>query len=82
MRQLQGGLWHWQPSEPWDQAVSSYAIDDDDRVLLFDSLAVPSEIEKPARLTDPRSSARSPELRVRMSRFRSSTSSAIRAASQ
>ena len=53
VRQLQTGLWHWtaphpdwQPSEPWDQAVSSYAIDEDDRLLLFDPLAVPSEIEE------------------------------------
>jgi glyoxylase-like metal-dependent hydrolase (beta-lactamase superfamily II) len=44
--------WHWQtshpdwrPSEPWDQNVSSYAIDDDERLLLFDPLGVPSEIE-------------------------------------
>jgi hypothetical protein len=32
-------------SEPWDQNVSSYAIDDDERLLLFDPLRVPSEIE-------------------------------------
>jgi glyoxylase-like metal-dependent hydrolase (beta-lactamase superfamily II) len=51
MRELQPGLWHWEaphpdwtPSEPWDQAVSSYAIDDGERLLLFDPLAVPSEI--------------------------------------
>ena len=52
MQELQTGLWHWQashpdwdPSEPWDQNVSSYAIDDDGRLLLFDPLGVPSEIE-------------------------------------
>jgi hypothetical protein len=52
VRELRPGLWHWQaphpdwrPSEPWDQNVSSYAIDDDERLLLFDPLAVPSEIE-------------------------------------
>ncbi len=52
MRELRQGLWHWQaphpdwrPSEPWDQNVSSYAIDDDERLLLFDPLGVPSEIE-------------------------------------
>jgi glyoxylase-like metal-dependent hydrolase (beta-lactamase superfamily II) len=52
VRELQEGLWHWQaphpdwrPSEPWDQNVSSYAIDDDERLLLFDPLGVPSEIE-------------------------------------
>ena len=52
MRELGPGLWHWQAphpdwraSEPWDQNVSSYAIDDDERLLLFDPLGVPSEIE-------------------------------------
>jgi glyoxylase-like metal-dependent hydrolase (beta-lactamase superfamily II) len=51
MRELQPGLWHWQAphpgwesSEPWDQNVSSYAIDDGERLLLFDPLGVPSEI--------------------------------------
>ncbi len=52
MRELRPGLWHWQAphpewrsSEPWDPNVSSYAIDDDERLLLFDPLGVPSEIE-------------------------------------
>jgi len=52
VRELRHGLWQWQaphpdwvPSEPWDQNVSSYAIDDDERLLLFDPLGVPSEIE-------------------------------------
>jgi glyoxylase-like metal-dependent hydrolase (beta-lactamase superfamily II) len=51
VRELQAGLWHWQaphpewtPGERWPQQVSSYAIDDGARVLLFDPLAVPSEI--------------------------------------
>jgi glyoxylase-like metal-dependent hydrolase (beta-lactamase superfamily II) len=51
MRELRAGLWHWQaphpdwqPSEPWNQVVSSYAIDDGDRLLLFDPIAPPSEI--------------------------------------
>ena len=53
MRELRPGLWHWKaphpewkPSEPWDENVSSYAIDDGERLLLFDPLAVPSEIEE------------------------------------
>ncbi len=53
MHELEPGLWHWQashsgwrPSEPWDQMVSSYAIDDGDRLLLFDALGVPPEIEE------------------------------------
>jgi hypothetical protein len=35
----------WQSTEPWDQNVSSYAIDDGERLLLFDPLAVPSELD-------------------------------------
>jgi glyoxylase-like metal-dependent hydrolase (beta-lactamase superfamily II) len=53
MRELQSGLWHWQaphpgwsPDEPWEQEVSSYAIDDGSRLLLFDPLAPPGELEK------------------------------------
>jgi glyoxylase-like metal-dependent hydrolase (beta-lactamase superfamily II) len=49
--ELAPGLWHWeaphpgwQPSEPWDRNVSSYAIDDGVRLLLFDPLGVPSDI--------------------------------------
>ena len=52
MRELSPGLWHWQAphpewreSEPWDPNVSSYAIADDERLLLFDPLGVPAEIE-------------------------------------
>jgi glyoxylase-like metal-dependent hydrolase (beta-lactamase superfamily II) len=50
--ELAPGLWHWKaphpdwrPSEPWDRNVSSYAIDDGERLLLFDPLGVPDEIE-------------------------------------
>jgi glyoxylase-like metal-dependent hydrolase (beta-lactamase superfamily II) len=50
---LRPGLWHWtephpdwRPTEPWDPNVSSYAIDDGERLLLFDPMAPPSEIEK------------------------------------
>ena len=39
MRELQPGLWHWEaphpewaPGEPGDQVVSSYAIDDGERL--------------------------------------------------
>ena len=55
MRELQTGLWHWEArhpdwreSEPWSPDVSSYAIDDGKRLLLFDPLGVPSEIEERA----------------------------------
>jgi glyoxylase-like metal-dependent hydrolase (beta-lactamase superfamily II) len=50
---LRPGLWHWRArhsewraSEPWDPNVSSYAIDDGTRLLLFDPIAPPSEIEE------------------------------------
>jgi glyoxylase-like metal-dependent hydrolase (beta-lactamase superfamily II) len=52
VRELAPGLWHWQAahpdwedSEPWGPEVSSYALDDADRLLLFDPLAVPDELE-------------------------------------
>ena len=52
MRELRPGLWHWtaphpdwSPSEPWKQAVSSYALDDGERLLLFDPIAPSSEID-------------------------------------
>jgi glyoxylase-like metal-dependent hydrolase (beta-lactamase superfamily II) len=55
VRELRAGLWHWQaphpdwrPTEPWGRNVSSYAIDDGERLLLFDPIAPPSEIEKVA----------------------------------
>jgi glyoxylase-like metal-dependent hydrolase (beta-lactamase superfamily II) len=51
VRQLLAGLWHWQaphpdwaPGERWPQEVSSYAIDDGARLLLFDPLSVPDEL--------------------------------------
>jgi hypothetical protein len=51
VRELRPGLWHWQaahpewtPGERWPQEVSSYAVDDGERLLLFDPLAVPVEL--------------------------------------
>ena len=51
MRELRRGLWHWQSPHPdwtaddhWPREVSSYALDDGARLLLFDPLAVPDEI--------------------------------------
>ena len=45
MRELAPGVWHWEarhpewsPGEEWDELVSSYAIDDGERLLLFDPL--------------------------------------------
>lgn len=51
MRELRPGLRHWRaphpewaPGEDWPQEVSSYALDDGERLLLFDPLAVPEEL--------------------------------------
>jgi glyoxylase-like metal-dependent hydrolase (beta-lactamase superfamily II) len=64
VREVQPVVWHWEAPHPewgpgdssleWDrQEVSSYAIDDGDRLLLFDPLAVPSEIEELAAGREP-----------------------------
>jgi hypothetical protein len=51
MHEVQPGLWHWQaphpdwtPQERWPREVSSYAIDDGERLLLIDPLTVPDEL--------------------------------------
>jgi hypothetical protein len=53
VRDLQPGVWHWEaphpdwsPSEPWHQNVSSYAIDDGERLPLFDPLAPPPQLDE------------------------------------
>jgi glyoxylase-like metal-dependent hydrolase (beta-lactamase superfamily II) len=62
VRELQTGLWHWEARHPdwtpeqgwtpeggsagWGPDVSSYAIDDGERLLLFDPLSLPSDIEE------------------------------------
>jgi glyoxylase-like metal-dependent hydrolase (beta-lactamase superfamily II) len=54
--EIRPGVWHWQaphpewsPPEDWDHAdVSAYAIDDGERLLLFDPLALPGELEQRA----------------------------------
>jgi hypothetical protein len=55
MDQLRPGLWHWtaphpewNPQQRWPQDVSSYAIDDGERLLLFDPIGVPDELLRPA----------------------------------
>jgi hypothetical protein len=60
LRQLRPGLWHWRtahpdwsPDEPWGEHVSSYALADGDRLLLFDPLGVPVELEALARERTP-----------------------------
>ena len=45
MREVRAGIWHWESPHPeWGEVVSSYAIDDGARLLLFDPLAVPDEV--------------------------------------
>jgi glyoxylase-like metal-dependent hydrolase (beta-lactamase superfamily II) len=53
MRELRPGVWHWEARHPdwedgadWGPDVSSYAIDNGDKLLLFDPLALPAEIEE------------------------------------
>jgi hypothetical protein len=60
VRELQAGLWHWRaehphwtPEERWPQQVSSYAIDDGERLLLFDPLGVPDALLALAREREP-----------------------------
>lgn len=53
MREITSGMWHWEAAHPdwesnapWGPDVSSYAIVDGERLLLFDPIAPPSEIEE------------------------------------
>jgi glyoxylase-like metal-dependent hydrolase (beta-lactamase superfamily II) len=54
VREVRPGLWHWEARHPdwtpaaggWGPEVSSYAIDDGERLLLFDPLAPPDEIRE------------------------------------
>ncbi len=59
-RELQPGLWHWQAAHPewvpgqrWPREVSSCAIDDGERLLLFDPIAVPEALLALAREREP-----------------------------
>ncbi len=60
MRELRPGLWHWQaphpewtPQQRWPQLVSSCAIDDGERLLLFDPIAVPEALLARGREREP-----------------------------
>jgi hypothetical protein len=60
VRELRAGLWHWQaphpdwtPGQRWPQVVSSYAIDDGERLLFFDPLAVPDDLLRLAPEREP-----------------------------
>jgi hypothetical protein len=60
VRELRTGLWHWKAPHPawtaderWPQQVSSYAMDDGKRLVLFDPLAVPDGLFALARRREP-----------------------------
>jgi glyoxylase-like metal-dependent hydrolase (beta-lactamase superfamily II) len=62
VRELQTGLWYWEAShsewtpantEGWGPEVSSYAIDDGERLLLIDPVSPPTEIDELAAERDP-----------------------------
>jgi glyoxylase-like metal-dependent hydrolase (beta-lactamase superfamily II) len=57
VQELRRSLWHWEAPHPdwtpeqggpggWGPDVSSYAIDDGDRLLMFDPLALPSQLDE------------------------------------
>jgi glyoxylase-like metal-dependent hydrolase (beta-lactamase superfamily II) len=53
VREVRTGVWHWEAPHPdwkpeadWPQRVSSYAIEDDASLLLFDPLSLPAEVEE------------------------------------
>ena len=60
MNEVRPGVWHWQAPHPdwrpdvdWPELVSSYAIEDGSRLLLFDPLGVPDEILERAAEAEP-----------------------------
>jgi glyoxylase-like metal-dependent hydrolase (beta-lactamase superfamily II) len=53
VREVRSGVWHWEARHPewnerqwWGPLVSSYAIDDGERLLLFDPVAPPAGIDE------------------------------------
>ena len=53
MREVATGVWQWRaahpewkPGQTWDRMVSSYAVDTEEGVLLFDPLDVPAELDR------------------------------------
>jgi glyoxylase-like metal-dependent hydrolase (beta-lactamase superfamily II) len=59
VREVQRGVWHWEASHPdwkpgadWGPVVSSYAIDDGERLILLDPLAPPSVVDELAAERD------------------------------
>jgi glyoxylase-like metal-dependent hydrolase (beta-lactamase superfamily II) len=59
VREVRSGVWHWEARHPewnerqwWGPEVSSYAIDDGARLVLFDPLLPPAEIDELAEERD------------------------------
>jgi len=55
MREVATGVWQWRaphpewkPDQTWDRMVSSYAIETEEGVLLFDPVDVPAELRERA----------------------------------
>jgi len=60
VREVRTGVWHWETRHPewnerqwWGPDVSSYAIDDGARLVLFDPLTPPAAIDKLAEEREP-----------------------------
>jgi glyoxylase-like metal-dependent hydrolase (beta-lactamase superfamily II) len=60
VHEVRTGVWHWETRHPewndrqwWGPLVSSYAIDDGARLLLFDPLGPPAELEELAAAREP-----------------------------
>jgi glyoxylase-like metal-dependent hydrolase (beta-lactamase superfamily II) len=60
VREVRTGVWHWEARHPewnerqwWGPEVSSYAIDDGARLVLFDPLTPPAAIDKLAEEREP-----------------------------
>jgi glyoxylase-like metal-dependent hydrolase (beta-lactamase superfamily II) len=60
VREVRAGVWHWEARHPewnerqwWGPLVSSYVIDDGARLVVFDPLAPPPELEKLVEERDP-----------------------------
>jgi glyoxylase-like metal-dependent hydrolase (beta-lactamase superfamily II) len=61
VREVQPGVWHWEARHPewtdeangWGPEVSSYAVDDGERLLLFDPIAPPSLLDELAAGREP-----------------------------
>lgn len=53
MQQVRDGIWHWTSNHPawregadWPRLVSSFAYDDGARLVLFDPLGIPEQVEQ------------------------------------